>query len=218
MLDDSATAAHIVKPRHSNIFYHINAINYYTRADKIVRKWTRWTRNFHLNLNKKTHFSSSVTALSHTPSLYEDIFSREMVTTVQALGVEVGSWYMKWKWNKMSTFILRTYPSKECSRRWGYTSKCIEAVPAEDSNLLGSLACQHSALTTRLYTHPDTCTNLSTQTSPQPSTDACESDGPKLVGWLKFHRRLPLMPLQNRKESQVWLENGYYHLYLPRHS
>jgi hypothetical protein len=38
------------------------------------------------------------------------------------------------KGNEVNTFIERTYPSQECSRRWGYTSNCIEAVPAEDSN------------------------------------------------------------------------------------
>jgi hypothetical protein len=40
----------------------------------------------------------------------------------------------KIKKKKKDYFVLPTYSSKECSWHWGYTSKCIEVVPAEDSN------------------------------------------------------------------------------------
>jgi hypothetical protein len=38
------------------------------------------------------------------------------------------------KCNECMYFFYSTHPFQECSQCWGYTSKCIEVVPAKDSN------------------------------------------------------------------------------------
>jgi hypothetical protein len=52
----------------------------------------------------------------------------------------------KEKKRKKRTFVKRTYPSQECSRRWAYpdTLKGIEAVPAEDRTWIDGVPTRRS--------------------------------------------------------------------------